>query len=84
LTERLRVVAVQPAYNAERTLQRSRVSSPCNYFPEASSIEFASSLRYGLGVLATALLYRLNRWGIVRSDLFTRSGRRLRAEQGER
>jgi len=26
------------------------VSSPCNYFPEASSIGFVSSVRYGLGL----------------------------------
>ena len=46
------------------------VSSPCRYFPEASSIGFGSSLRYGLGVLRTGLTYRLARWGLVRSPLF--------------
>ncbi len=60
------------------------VSSPCTYFPEASSIGFVSSLGYGLGVLGVALLYRLNRWGIVRSGIFSRNGRCLRAGGGER
>jgi glycosyltransferase involved in cell wall biosynthesis len=46
------------------------VSSPCRYFPEASSIGFGSSLRYGLGVLRTGLTFRLARWGLVRSPLF--------------
>ena len=46
------------------------VSSPCRYFPEASSIGFGASLRYGAGVLRTGLTYRLARWGIVRSPLF--------------
>ncbi|HKQ96614.1 MAG TPA: glycosyltransferase family 2 protein [Candidatus Polarisedimenticolia bacterium] len=48
------------------------VSSPCRYFPEASSIGFGSSVRYGLGVLGTAATYRLARWGLVRSPLFPR------------
>jgi hypothetical protein len=46
------------------------VSSPCRYFPEASSIGLASSLRYGAGVLGTGLTYRLARWGLLRSPLF--------------
>jgi glycosyltransferase involved in cell wall biosynthesis len=46
------------------------VSSPCRYFPEASSIGFGSSLRYGAGVLRTGLTFRLARLGIVRSQLF--------------
>jgi hypothetical protein len=54
------------------------VSSPCKYFPEASSIGFASSLRYGLGVLRTGVLYRLNRWGLLRTPIFSPQGRRLR------
>jgi glycosyltransferase involved in cell wall biosynthesis len=58
------------------------VSSPCRYFPEASSIGFLSSLRYGFGVLRAALLYRLCRWGLVRSPIFSREGRRLRAGNG--
>ncbi len=53
------------------------VSSPCRYFAEASSIGFASSVRYGLGVLRTAATFRLNRWGIGRSRLFAGNGRRL-------
>jgi hypothetical protein len=53
------------------------VSSPCRYFAEASSIGFGSSVRYGFGVLRTAATFRLNRWGIGRSRLFSESGRRL-------
>jgi len=53
------------------------VSSPCRYFAEASSIGFSSSVRYGFGVLRTAATFRLNRWGIGRSRLFSESGRRL-------
>ncbi|MEO7723299.1 MAG: glycosyltransferase family 2 protein, partial [Chthoniobacterales bacterium] len=34
------------------------VSCPTKYFPEASSIGFAASLRYGFGCLATAVKAR--------------------------
>jgi hypothetical protein len=33
--------------------------------PEASSIDFANSVRYGFGCLATALQFRLARWGLI-------------------
>lgn len=45
------------------------VSCPTRYFAEASSIGFGASCRYGLGVLATSLAYRLNRWKLRRSRL---------------
>ncbi|PYT17081.1 MAG: glycosyl transferase family 2 [Acidobacteria bacterium] len=53
------------------------VSSPCKYFPDASSIGPWSSARYGVGVLRTAVLYRLNRWRLARSGIFSAAGRRL-------
>jgi glycosyltransferase involved in cell wall biosynthesis len=46
------------------------ISCPARYFPEASSIDFRRSLRYGLGVLWTALECRLARWGLLRSTRF--------------
>lgn len=46
------------------------VSCPAKYFPEASSINLPRSLRYGLGCLGTALVFRLCRWGLWRSPLF--------------
>jgi glycosyltransferase involved in cell wall biosynthesis len=46
------------------------VSCPTKYFPEASSIDFWRSVRYGWGCLQTAVVYRLARWGWVRSPLF--------------
>lgn len=39
------------------------ISCPTRYFPEASSIGFGRSIRYGLGVLGTASRYRLARAG---------------------
>ena len=46
------------------------MTCPTKYFPEASSINLKRSTIYGLGVLKVALLYRLNKWGILRSPLF--------------
>lgn len=48
----------------------AEVSCPTKYFDEASSINFRRSVRYGIGCVATALVFRLARLGIVRSRLF--------------
>ncbi len=54
------------------------VTCPTKYFPEASSINFRRSMKYGLGVLRVSLTYRLNKWGWMSSQIFNfRSGRRL-------
>ena len=41
------------------------VTCPARYLPEASSINFQRSVRYGLGCLMTALRFRLARCGLV-------------------
>lgn len=46
------------------------VSCPTRYFDEASSINFSRSMVYGLGVLRVALMYRLQKWGLLRSPIF--------------
>jgi glycosyltransferase involved in cell wall biosynthesis len=53
------------------------ISSPCRYFPEASSIGPLSSLWYAGGVAGTAIQFRLNRWGLLRSRLFDRGEPRV-------
>jgi glycosyltransferase involved in cell wall biosynthesis len=47
------------------------ISCPTKYFPEASSINFRRSCIYGIGVLKTSIEYRLCRWGLKRSALFS-------------
>lgn len=46
------------------------ISCPARYFDEASSIKFARSVRYGFGVLATSVKYRLSRLGIGGTKMF--------------
>ena len=53
------------------------ISCPARYFPEASSINFRRSVKYGLGVLGTALEFRAARFGLTRSPRFAESGRKL-------
>ena len=48
----------------------AEVSCPTKYFPEASSINFVRSVKYGFGCLATALAFRLSKAGVMRSNLF--------------
>ena len=52
------------------------ISCPTRYFPEASSINFRRSIAYGLGVLSTALQYRLARLGLSSSAIFQDSPQR--------
>lgn len=47
------------------------ITCPTKYFPEASSINFRRSAKYGLGVLCTALQYRLQKWHLGRFDIFS-------------
>ena len=46
------------------------VTCPAKYFPEASSIGFARSLKYGAGCLAVATQFRLSKWGLGRFRIF--------------
>jgi glycosyltransferase involved in cell wall biosynthesis len=46
------------------------LTCPTHYFPEASSIGFRRSVRYGLLCCATAVQYRLHRLGLLHSPLF--------------
>jgi glycosyltransferase involved in cell wall biosynthesis len=50
--------------------QIGEVSCPTSYAPEASSINFARSVKYGFGCLATAAQFRLAAWGVLRSKRF--------------
>ncbi|WP_082472910.1 glycosyltransferase family 2 protein [Sphingomonas sp. Leaf357] len=47
------------------------ISCPTRYFAEASSINFRRSCTYGIGVVKTALTYRLAKLGVKASPLFT-------------
>lgn len=54
----------------DRGFNIGEISCPTNYFPEASSINFRRSVVYGIGVLHTAVGYRLHRMGILYHRLF--------------
>lgn len=51
------------------------ITCPTKYFDDASSINFKRSVVYGLGVLQTALLFRLSKWGLVKSPIFNRQNK---------
>lgn len=52
------------------------ISCPTKYFPEASSINFVRSCKYGLEVLGVSIKYRLAKLG-VRIKLFNNQGKSL-------
>jgi glycosyltransferase involved in cell wall biosynthesis len=47
------------------------LSCPTKYFPEASSINFKRSVKYGLGVLNTSIKFRLQKWGLKKFRIFS-------------
>jgi glycosyltransferase involved in cell wall biosynthesis len=57
------------------------VSCPTKYFPEASSINFSRSVRYGLGVLTTTAKFVLQRRGLFRFRIFDANGKRLTVDR---
>lgn len=57
------------------------VSCPTRYEPESSSINFRRSCIYGLGVLRTAVQYRLAKHGLARPALFRADSPRLDRER---
>jgi glycosyltransferase involved in cell wall biosynthesis len=46
------------------------ITCPTLYRNDSSSINFGNSVRYGLGVLITAVIFRLHKWGFIHSPLF--------------
>jgi glycosyltransferase involved in cell wall biosynthesis len=53
------------------------VSCPTKYFPEASSLNFFRSVKYGLGVMLTSVEFRLQKMGLGRFRFLNPSGRKL-------
>ncbi len=52
----------------------AEVTCPTKYFPEASSINFSRSMKYGLGCLGVSFNHRLNKWGLVKSEMYKKMG----------
>ncbi|MBR4136316.1 MAG: glycosyltransferase family 2 protein [Bacteroidales bacterium] len=48
----------------------AEITCPTKYFPEASSINFKRSMKYGFGVLWTAMQYRLQKWHLAHFTIF--------------
>jgi hypothetical protein len=48
----------------------AEVTCPTKYFPEASSINFSRSMKYGMGVLGTSIVHFFNKMGIMKSEIY--------------
>jgi len=55
-------------------LRIGELSCPTKYFPDASSISFKRSVKYGLGVLWTCLRFVLHKWRLASFRIFTEDG----------
>lgn len=60
--------------------QIGEISCPTKYFTEASSINFKRSVKYGLGVLATTLVFSGHKMGVIHIPMFDAKGRKLMSE----
>ena len=57
------------------------ISCPTKYFPEASSINFRRSVKYGVGVVMTSLKFRLQRVRLGSFRIFNSDGRKIREQE---
>lgn len=48
----------------------AEVTCPTKYFPEASSINFRRSMKYGLGVLGVSFTHFFNKLGVLKSEIY--------------
>ncbi len=48
----------------------AEVTCPTKYFPEASSINFSRSMKYGIGVLGVSFRHRFNKMGLMKSEIY--------------
>jgi len=48
----------------------AEITCPTKYFPEASSINFQRSAKYGMGVLGTSIIHFFNRLGLLKSSIY--------------
>jgi hypothetical protein len=53
------------------------ISCPTLYNPQASSISFSRSVKYGFGVLKTGFEYRLQKLGVLHLPIFDPNGNKL-------
>jgi len=58
------------------------ISCPARYFEDASSINFARSVKYGLGVLVTTLKYALQKLRLINSPIFNKKGEKIILKSG--
>ncbi|MGE5437095.1 MAG: glycosyltransferase family 2 protein, partial [Syntrophothermus sp.] len=48
----------------------AEITCPTKYFDDASSINIKNSAIYGMGVLRTSIIFRLQKWGLSKHKIF--------------
>ena len=51
----------------------AEITCPTKYFADASSINIKNSIVYGLGVMRTAIQYRLQKWKLAQYTYLKKS-----------
>lgn len=58
----------------------AEVTCPTKYFPEASSINFSRSMKYGMGVLGVSFTHFFNKLGLGKSEIYSKPVKKNRPE----
>lgn len=66
------------AQTAFFNFRMGEISCPTKYFTDASSISFFRSCVYGIGVLKTAVKFRLHKLGIISDSIYKQDGKKLK------
>ena len=53
-----------------KNFEIGEITCPTKYFKEASSINFKRSVKYGLGCILASLVYRFQKWKLIKSNRF--------------
>ncbi len=53
----------------------AEITCPTKYLPEASSINFSSSLKYGIGCLMTSIKYLFHKIGLLKNSIYIENER---------
>jgi len=53
----------------------AEITCPTKYLPEASSINFSSSLKYGIGCLMTSIKYLFHKIGLLKNSIYKENER---------
>ena len=69
-------IRLAPKVAFDTGIEIAEVTCPTKYFPEASSINFRRSMKYGVGVLGVSFTHFFNKLGLMHSEIYNQPQRK--------